>query len=645
MPLLAGCTGGAEGPAVVVLVLDGVNAHDSFGAGPSVAGVSPDELMPECWDELVPDAARATSAWNLGATITGPAHAALVSGRRQALANYAVEGGVGLYRPELPGIFEALRDAGYGEGDLLLAGNTRLVEPVAHSLLDGVGAAWLEVESDSRRAYDRDVLAALQERLETDQPRLVLANLHQSDLRAHYGEEGDYVESVREIDTLLVDFYDDLRRTRGYRDAHLVVVADHGRHLDAETDPVWRSHGDSCAGCRRVPLLVLGPEAATGTVATPVHLVDLAPTLAGLFGVELPWAEGRVATELFERELPASRTGVASFAAAGPYRAEVRYLEGAARRTELVVGDVVISSEDATEVASPALAWDGSTLTACWRELSLDGGEWLPWSFRCAQLAEGTWQALDPPVEDAGPFWHVSLAADPELGLVAAWAHNPSGISDTLAQEKVMGVQVAKLVDEGWVTSSVREGDTFSMHPSLVVTGDGPVVGYGASIPGVDARHHRRLEVASAGRGLGWASEVEIRDGLVDGGLRLERPTLHQGADGLELAAVLSMDEGVAALVGTPGLDGEQELRIPILPGEVLPHVTPVWLEGAPVFGVALDGGHGVCRVEDVPSCAEVGPRLGALGVGDEGLLALVDVEVGDWEVVEVELPQGTSTR
>ncbi len=89
-------------PRVVVVVMDGVRAEESLGDRTSSAtGLAPWEMMPQTWEKLVPQGARATSALNTGITITAPAHCALTSGLKQPLANYAVEDEPGIYRPEL----------------------------------------------------------------------------------------------------------------------------------------------------------------------------------------------------------------------------------------------------------------------------------------------------------------------------------------------------------------------------------------------------------------------------------------------------------------------------------------------------------------------------------------------------------------
>ena len=112
---LGGCRPAVEhspydGPRVVVLVLDGVRDEESFGdTWSQVVDGPPSELMPRTWEQLVPQGSRATHVHSAGLTLTGPGHATMLSGVRQAFGNYEVLDEPGAFRPELPTIFEELR--------------------------------------------------------------------------------------------------------------------------------------------------------------------------------------------------------------------------------------------------------------------------------------------------------------------------------------------------------------------------------------------------------------------------------------------------------------------------------------------------------------------------------------------------------
>jgi arylsulfatase A-like enzyme len=80
----------------------------------------------------------------------------------------------------------------------------------------------------------------------------------------------------------------------------LLIIPDHGRELERPGGPGFVHHSDfythtgADEGCRREFLLALGPEFLPGQVIRErVSHLDVAPTIARLFGCELPDAPGR----------------------------------------------------------------------------------------------------------------------------------------------------------------------------------------------------------------------------------------------------------------------------------------------------------------------------------------------------------------
>jgi hypothetical protein len=79
----------------------------------------------------------------------------------------------------------------------------------------------------------------------------------------------------------------------------MIVTGDHGRHTDGYGD--WSEHGDGCPGCRRIPLLALGPDFRDGIVSwTACSQIDVCKTAAAALDISVPYAGGRVLTELME---------------------------------------------------------------------------------------------------------------------------------------------------------------------------------------------------------------------------------------------------------------------------------------------------------------------------------------------------------
>lgn len=102
-------------------------------------------------------------------------------------------------------------------------------------------------------------------------------------VRAYYDEE------IRHTDHHLGRVLDALRERGRYDDALIIVFSDHGEGF-AERPDRWFGHTRHLHDeLLRVPLLVKWPQNRNGgtRVATPVSLVDIAPTVASVVG--LPW--------------------------------------------------------------------------------------------------------------------------------------------------------------------------------------------------------------------------------------------------------------------------------------------------------------------------------------------------------------------
>jgi len=661
--------------AVIVLVLDGVRLQESFGEGASDAAETshPSEVLPLTWEALVPKGVRANTALNIGATLTAPAHAAMVSGRRAPFGNYELaEEEVGLYRPFLPSIMEELRaQQGLEREHVALTGNTILIKPMSHSLWPTTG---YELGSDFEMTYETSssedaaagqpaqsdpvVFPELKERIQRDHPRFVMVNLHQADRDAHYGERPAYGEGVRELDEELAGFWDWIQGQPAYTDnTWLVIMADHGRHLAGGEEIPWSGHGDECWGCRNVPLLVLGPNVRAGQETNvPVLLTDLAPTFAALLDVELPWADGRVVDELFKSALDRSdRSGVAAIAASGGRVAEVRYLGRAERRKQLVVDasealptGVVLSSAEAFTVDAPAMVSTAERDWLCFRELVLDRGEDMPWVPRCFVDEGEGWEPIGSPQEQTGPFWFPTLVADGE-GLVVLSPFNPFGVASYGTGPNTVGVRASRYQGGRWTSSTLTREFSFPGPVSAVMEETMLQVAFGAARGGVTARNERRLWSGRLEQPatVDWADEVQILNHEVLGEepVRLERPALGMGSDGvLRMAAIAYTDELTRVVVYVR--DGTDWVLEGFVEGSegVMPHLSPAWAGDRVVF-TAIDLETEAAEVcvsgaGQAASCEGLdASRVLDAVLDGETLHLVVDQGVGDWERVEVALP------
>jgi arylsulfatase A-like enzyme len=87
------------------------------------------------------------------------------------------------------------------------------------------------------------------------------------------------------------------------------VTTDHGRDV-VPTPDQWAEHGvcvkrygmkEVCEGCRHVFAVAVGPGIKPRTVTTQYTHLDLAPTVAKIFGLEMPTSSGKPIPEIVGR--------------------------------------------------------------------------------------------------------------------------------------------------------------------------------------------------------------------------------------------------------------------------------------------------------------------------------------------------------
>ena len=97
-----------------------------------------------------------------------------------------------------------------------------------------------------------------------------------------------YLAQLSHVDTLFGELVAALPS-----DTHIIVQADHGGHD--------RNHGTDMPEDMTIPWIAAGPRVKHGyTITQPVSLMDTAPTLADMLGIQPheEW-EGRSVTEMF----------------------------------------------------------------------------------------------------------------------------------------------------------------------------------------------------------------------------------------------------------------------------------------------------------------------------------------------------------
>lgn len=660
--LLAGCTGRkhpidntpAE-PSAMILVLDGVRSEEftSNDRVSDVTGLTGQAFASQTWATLGPNMATLRAALNTGVTITAPGHAQMVTGRLDPYANFAESNGPGLYRPEYPTMFEELR--GQLELDSTQAqflGNTELLQGEVQSIQPGsadvAGQYSLLYDPDKANAPindDTPMVEAIENAVKDDRPRLLVANFHDVDRAGHYGAGDAYKEDVKKLDGLLPELWTWLgENDPNYRDNLLIfITADHGRHRH-EQDEGWHNHGDSCNGCREVPLIVLGPGVSGGTdLGGNWTLLDIAPTIAAHLGIDVPWAQGLPIDEIVDG-------GAARSGAVGLTRdatAWTQYLADDLARDEVMVDGAVVSSAGAmfaegVHAASILGAADTSAgRYACWRELVIDELElYWPWTPTCLIDTGAGWVATSFAEATVGVNWSPLFAQSSDTTW-AIYNHNPDGIGELGNDDEVSMRAAPWSATGGWGTP-VATAQYFPTDPVAIPTDDGLLAAFGTNLGGDDARYTRRVRVMplrthSTG-GAEWGTSVDIELTDVLDGARVERPALHLRGDGVIQLAVVGTTETENVIAVLESTDGGQSFgpAVIVSTDPALPHLSPQWSGDELVWGAR--------GTEDAEVCRWSGATAACVSVGSARLesfsatagRAVVDLGQGQWGSVEI---------
>jgi choline-sulfatase len=304
----------AGGPRNLLLVtLDTVRA-DHLGAYGDAAAETPS------LDRLAREGVRFAAA-SSPVPLTLPAHSSLLSGLlppHHGLRN----NGAASFPADLPTLATRLSAAGYGTGAFVGSfvldhrfGLARGFDVYDDEMeRDASGGRGLDAERRGDQVVDR-ALAWLQAALEAGKPaaKPFFLWVHLYDAHAPYNPPAPYRDrhpgkpydgEIAFADAQVGRLLAELDRLHLASDTVVAVAADHGEALG--------EHGELTHGLLlyeptlHVPLLLRAPGLAAGkVVATPVSLVDLAPTLAGLLGQ--PWGTPRDAAHPLDgRDLSAA---------------------------------------------------------------------------------------------------------------------------------------------------------------------------------------------------------------------------------------------------------------------------------------------------------------------------------------------------
>ncbi len=285
---------------VFIIVIDGLRHDEGWAQGAA--------NLPHIWNDLKPQGTFHARFWARGWTATTGGHLTILSGVRQIIRNNS--GNEQEIRSLDPLAFEYYRQH-FAISDTTVCGTVigkvGNVGAVAdYSLEPALGPPWQGfVRGDASTHDDTASVRLLHRTMDSLHPRLVLLNMADVDTKGHTGIYSDYLTAIRVADSLIYDIWRHIQAEGPYSDTFyrnrtvLLVTSDHGRNDDAHGG--FAGHGEWDHGSRQLGLLALGPGIARNRIVTETSAdqIDILPTVGALLGFPVPFAEGRVMTELF----------------------------------------------------------------------------------------------------------------------------------------------------------------------------------------------------------------------------------------------------------------------------------------------------------------------------------------------------------
>ena len=636
---------GVDDPHVLIFVLDGVRPDEFSSLKVSdLSGVTGEEWGSDFWKGVAPLGRSVRQAVNPGLTSTTSAHALLVTGRPQPVMTVPFKNlDPGVYFPLIPNLFEeARKQKGWGENEAMILANAVMMGAITHSIHPGYGegASYDLVDTpDGSNVPEPDdgvVVNRLKKIIEQGPPKMLLVNLHDSDRLGHEGDKDGYLQRIRKQSQEVSDFYEWMQAEHpAYAwQTLMVVTADHGRHRHNE-EGGWINHGDSCTGCREVPMVFLGRKVDPGEVNQTYTLLDVAPTLAAHLGVELPWAMGMPL--LGEGQ---AREGLSEVAGSGTLWAWGRYLSDIAHRSVVEVNGEQLSDTDAFAAEAPSVLEQAGGAWACFRELHLDPAEdFWPWIPRCFQRGESGWSEIGFPDSNTGPSFRAALATRGDT-LGAAWLHTPL-TRDSAGLGDVDQLRLSLWEDGQWSEPTGVDVEFSATDVSLAATESSWVAAIANNAPAPEQAYTRRIDVYRvAFHALEASTTFDLAEILTEP-RRVEQPALRADGEHVYLAmfGVDKSQRGIAWVESqNAGKTWEDIQWIPR--GDILLHQAPIWSGGRLYWAEQAAEQTRVCSTSasaEPATCLDVdSPRLESFSVSGDKIQAVVDTGSGQWELREL---------
>jgi len=279
----------------IILVIDGPRYSETFGDTSC-------KYIPKMGKELIKEGVFFDNFKNNGPTFTVPGHTAMATGVYQRISNS------GTSLPKNPSIFQyylkatnapktdAFVIASKGKLDVLAnTKNKKWRNQYIASTYCGPNGLGVGYGSD-----DKTFSKVVELISGSNPPHLMLINLLSVDVYGHANNWKKYLESIKVCDNYVDSLWKTIQSNPILKDkTTLFITNDHGRHLDGKKTG-FVSHGDNCSGCRKISLLVLGPDIVKGKIVyEEAELIDISKTIAKMMNFEMPTSNGRILNELF----------------------------------------------------------------------------------------------------------------------------------------------------------------------------------------------------------------------------------------------------------------------------------------------------------------------------------------------------------
>ncbi|MBI1851649.1 MAG: alkaline phosphatase family protein [Planctomycetes bacterium] len=282
---------------VIIVGVDGPRIVETF-ENPNAS--APDQapyyhpLMPRIWRDIMPQGTLYLNTFIEDRTYTTPGFNTILSGVAETGSNRGARTGpdaaVMINRSMFPSILELFNRRFPYERSFAATdkGNATMID-FGFYPPSGANAPTFLIEpaggGSEQYFADLRLLPRAIGFLRQNHPRLGVVVFGSVDLAGHSGDEANYEDTIRRVDTCLGTIWDFVQSDPYYAGhTTMILTSDHGRHDDRNGG--FQSHGGQCDGCRSIATLVIGPDTPHGQVVQRrVAQIDAAPTAAELLGI------------------------------------------------------------------------------------------------------------------------------------------------------------------------------------------------------------------------------------------------------------------------------------------------------------------------------------------------------------------------